>query len=59
MTVTILAAEEPQKLGFSIQALQRLEAAIGDGIARQRFPGTVSLIAVAKSALALQQPDVL
>jgi hypothetical protein len=45
MTVTILPAEEPQKLGFSIQALQRLEAAIGDGIARQRFPGAVSLIA--------------
>jgi CubicO group peptidase (beta-lactamase class C family) len=45
MTDCALPTGEPQKLGFSIRALQRLEAAIGDGIARNRFPGAVSLIA--------------
>jgi CubicO group peptidase (beta-lactamase class C family) len=45
MTDSVLPVGEPQNLGFSTQALQRLEAAIGDGIARRRFPGAVSLIA--------------
>lgn len=40
-----LHAGDPQKLGFSLPALQRLETAIGEAIARRRFPGAVSLIA--------------
>jgi CubicO group peptidase (beta-lactamase class C family) len=45
MTATILSAGDPQKLGFSCEALRRIEAAIGEGIERRRFPGAVSLIA--------------
>ena len=45
MTVSFLPFGDPQDLGFCLEALNRLEAAIGDGIVRQRFPGAVSLIA--------------
>jgi CubicO group peptidase (beta-lactamase class C family) len=45
VSVSLLPAGEPKKLGLSTQALKRLEAAIADGIERRRFPGAVSLIA--------------
>jgi CubicO group peptidase (beta-lactamase class C family) len=45
MSVSKLPAGDPKQLGLSVQALQRLEAAIGEGIERRRFPGAVSLIA--------------
>jgi CubicO group peptidase (beta-lactamase class C family) len=44
VSVSLLPAGEPKKLGLSTQALQRLEAAIADAIERRRFPGAVSLI---------------
>jgi CubicO group peptidase (beta-lactamase class C family) len=45
MSVSMLPAGDPKKLGLSALALQRLEAAIGNGIERRRYPGAVSLIA--------------
>jgi CubicO group peptidase (beta-lactamase class C family) len=45
MSVSILPAGEPKKLGLSVHALARLEGAIADAIERRRFPGAVSLIA--------------
>ena len=45
MGASTLSAGDPQELGFCVEALRRLEAAIGDGIARRRFPGAVSLVA--------------
>jgi CubicO group peptidase (beta-lactamase class C family) len=45
MMETVLPAGDPQKLGFSLQGLRRLDAVIGEAIAHRRFPGAVSLIA--------------
>src|SRR5271165_4734699 len=45
MKVPALPVGDPQELGFSIKALQRIDSVIGHCIARRRFPGAVSLIA--------------
>ncbi len=45
MIAPALPAGNPQELGFSIKALQRIDSVIAGCVARRRFPGAVSLIA--------------